>query len=143
MASRTLAQLAHALNVAPSLDAALVALGEALLEVDRAASLALYPYNGRRGLLKDRLTPVANRVVREPVDARLDHLPPAAIAAVGASGEFVELGDRSAEFLRMLGWPAVTDDGALAAQVLRRAHHRALRPRRRALRPRLRPLRRT
>jgi putative methionine-R-sulfoxide reductase with GAF domain len=117
--SRTLPQLAHSLAVAPSLDAALVALGEALLEVDRSASVALFRYNGRRGLLQDRLTPQRNRVVRETVDTRLDHLPPAALAAVGASTEFVDLGDRSVEFLRMLGWPAPAEDGMLSLRGLR------------------------
>jgi putative methionine-R-sulfoxide reductase with GAF domain len=119
MAPRTLPQLAHALHVAPSLDAALVALGEALLEVDRSASLALFQYNGRRGLLQDRLTPAGNRVVREAVDTRLDHLPPAALAAVGASTEFVDLGERSGEYLRLLGWARVDDDAALAVRGLR------------------------
>jgi len=117
--SRTLPQLAHSLNVAPSLDAALVALGEALLEVDRSASVALFRYNGRRGLLQDRLTPQRNRVVKESVDTRLDHLPPAALAAVGGSAEFVDLGDRSVEFLRMLGWPAPADDGMLSLRGLK------------------------
>ncbi|HEU4629398.1 MAG TPA: GAF domain-containing protein [Gemmatimonadaceae bacterium] len=119
MAPRTLPQLAHALHVAPTLDAALVALGEALLEIDRSASVALFRYNGRRGLLQDRLTPAGNRIVREAVDTRLDHLPPAALAAVGASTEFVELGERSGEYLRLLGWANVSPDAALAVRGLR------------------------
>ncbi|HEX6631681.1 MAG TPA: GAF domain-containing protein, partial [Gemmatimonadaceae bacterium] len=119
MAPRTLPQLAHALHAAPSLDAALVALGEALLEIDRSASLALFQYNGRRGLLQDRLTPAGNRVVRESVDTRLDHLPPAALAAVGASTEFVDLAERSGEYLRLLGWSGVDEDAALAVRGLR------------------------
>src|SRR5688500_14952081 len=119
MSSRTLAQLAHALHAAPSLDAALVALGEALLDVDRSASLALYRYNGRRGLLQDRLTPSDDRVVREPVDARLDHLPSTALTAVQAAADWVDLGERSGEFLHLLGWPPVPDDGALALRGLR------------------------
>jgi hypothetical protein len=119
MSSRTLAQLAHALHAAPSLDAALVALGEALLDVDRSASLALYRYNGRRGLLQDRLTPSDDRVVRDTVDARLDHLPSTARTAVQAAADWVDLGERSGEFLHLLGWPPVPDDGALALRGLR------------------------
>ena len=119
MSTRTLAQLAHTLHAAASLDAALVALGEALLDMDRSASVALYRYNGRRGLLQDRLTPSDNRVVRQQVDARLDHLPAPALAAVGASADWVELGERSGEFLRLLGWPPVPDDGVLALRGLR------------------------
>ena len=117
--SRTLPQLAHSLNVAPTLDAALVALGETLLEVDRSAAVALFRFNERRGLLQERLTPQRNRVVRESVDTRLDHLPPAALAAVGSSGEFVDLGERSVEFLRMLGWPAPAEDGMLSLRGLK------------------------
>ena len=41
MSTRTLAQLAHTLHAAASLDASLVALGEALLDLDRSATLAL------------------------------------------------------------------------------------------------------
>jgi hypothetical protein len=114
MSSRTISQLAHALSVAPSLDAALVALGEALLEVDRSATVALFRYDGRRGLLRDRLTPAGTAVVRLPVDARLDHLPPAAHSAVGAAGEFVDLAERSPEYLRLMGWSQPADDALLA-----------------------------
>jgi hypothetical protein len=114
MSSRPLSQLAHALSVAPSLDAALVALGEALLDVDRSATVALYRYDGRRGLLRERITPAGTDVVRLPVDTRLDHLPPSACAAVGSAGEFVDLGERSPEFLRLMGWPQAGDDALLA-----------------------------
>ncbi|HEY0972410.1 MAG TPA: GAF domain-containing protein [Gemmatimonadales bacterium] len=114
MSSRPLSQLAHALSVAPSLDASLVALGEALLEVDRTATVALYRYDGRRGLLRDRLTPTGTDIVRHPIDTRLDHLPPSAAAAVGAAGEFVDLADRSPEFLRLIGWTDAGDDALLA-----------------------------
>lgn len=113
-----MSQLAHALNVAPSLDAALVALGEALLEVDRSATVALFRYDGRRGLLRDRLTPAGSAIVRSPVDARLDHLPPAAHSAVGAAGEFVDLAERSPEYLRLMGWPQPADDALLALRGL-------------------------
>ena len=114
MSSRPLSQLAHALSVAPSLDAALVALGEALLELDRYATVALYRYDGRRGLLRERLTPTGTDIVKNPVDARLDHLPPSAFAAVGAAGEFVDLADRSPEYLRLMGWTQIGEDSLLA-----------------------------
>lgn len=110
MPPKTLANLAHALNVAPSLDGALVALSEALLEVDRGATVTLMRYDGRRGLLRDRLTPAGNAVVRQLVEARLDHLPPAICAAVSAAGDVVDLGEHSSECLRTLGWTAPEDD---------------------------------
>ena len=42
MPPRTLASLAHALAAASDLDAAIVALGEALAEVDRSTELSLF-----------------------------------------------------------------------------------------------------
>lgn len=119
MSTKTLANLSHALNVAPSLDGALVALSEALMELDRTATVALFRYDGRRGLLRDRLTPRGNAIVRQLVEARLDHLPPAICAAVGAAGDFVDLGDDSPESLRLLGWTVPEADSLLALRGLR------------------------
>jgi putative methionine-R-sulfoxide reductase with GAF domain len=90
-----------------------------LLDEDRSASLALYRYNGRRGLLQDRLTPRDDHVVRQQVDARLDHLPAPAVAAVGAAADWVDLAERSGEFLRLLGWPSMPEEGYLALRGLR------------------------
>src|SRR5207253_5507068 len=56
MPPRTLANLAHALTVSDSQDAALQALGEALVEMDRMAQLALIRFDERRGMLRDRVT---------------------------------------------------------------------------------------
>ena len=78
MSIKSLPSLAHALSVAPDLDAALVALGEALAESDRSAIVSVFRYDGRRDMLRERLTPVAERVVRSTVDTTVDHLPPAA-----------------------------------------------------------------
>ena len=61
MPPRTLASLAHALSVAPDLDAALVALGEGLAEIDRSAHVALLRYEGRREMLAERLMRSVNR----------------------------------------------------------------------------------
>lgn len=119
MSSKTLANLSHALNVAPSLDGALVALSEALLDMDRSASVTLFRYDGRRGLLRDRLTPRGNAIVRQLVEARLDHLPPAICSAVGTAGDFVDLGDHSIESLRLLGWTTPDPDSLLALRGLR------------------------
>lgn len=119
MPPKTLANLAHALNVAPSLDGALVALSEALLEVDRGATVTLMRYDGRRGLLRDRLTPAGNAIVRQLVEARLDHLPPAICAAVTAAGDFVDLAEHSTECLRLLGWPAPDGEALLGMRGLK------------------------
>ena len=55
MAPKTLASLAHALSVAHDLDAVLVALGESLADVDRAAQMALLRFDGKRKMLADAL----------------------------------------------------------------------------------------
>ncbi|MCC7322568.1 MAG: hypothetical protein IT358_01965, partial [Gemmatimonadaceae bacterium] len=47
MSIKSLPSLAHALSVAPDLDAALVALGEALAESDRSAIVSVFRYDGR------------------------------------------------------------------------------------------------
>jgi len=110
MPPKTLANLAHALNVAPSLEGALVALSDALLELDRSATVTLMNYDARRGLLRDRLTPTGSSVSRQLVEARLDHLPPAIVAGVSGAGEMVDIGEKSSECLRMLGWDCPDDD---------------------------------
>jgi len=118
MSTRALPSLAHALGVAPDLDATLVALGEALIDGDRSAILALFRYDGRRQLLKDRLTPVGDKVTRAPVDTTIDHLPPAVRAMVTNGGQFVDLGDKSTEVARLLGITPFADGGLLSLRGL-------------------------
>ena len=118
MAPRTLASLAHALNVAPDLNAALVALGEGLGEVDRAAQLALLLYDGRRDMLAERLVPSGGAVTRIPLQTTFDHLPAPVRALVTAGAQFVDLGDRSAEYARLLSFPPIADGGLLALRGL-------------------------
>jgi putative methionine-R-sulfoxide reductase with GAF domain len=114
MPPRTLASLAHALCVAPDLDAALVALGESLADIDRAAHLALLRYDGRREMLRERLTPSGGRVTRSQVETTFDHLPAAIRRSVSGGAQFAELGDRSEEFARLFGLRPMTDGGLLA-----------------------------
>ena len=119
MAPRTLASLAHALSVAPDLEAALVALAEGLAEIDRSAHLALLRYDGRREMLADRLTPHGGKVVRTTVETTFDHLPPVVRMAVAGGGQFVDLGDQSQEYARLLGLPAMADGGLLTLRGVR------------------------
>lgn len=119
MPPRTLASLAHALSVAPDLDAALVALGEGLAELDRAAHLALLRYDGRREMLRDRLTPTGGTVEQGLVETTFDHLPPKVRMAVAAGGQFVDLGDQSEEFGRLFGLRTQAEGGSLALRGLR------------------------
>ena len=118
MSTRSLPALAHALSVAPDLDAALVALGESLAESDRSATLGLLRYDARRDMLRERLTPAAGQVVRATVDTTIDHLPPAARVMVANGGQFVDLGDRSLEYARLFGLTPFADGGILALRGL-------------------------
>jgi putative methionine-R-sulfoxide reductase with GAF domain len=116
--SRSLASLAHALHVATDLDTALVALGEALADGDRSASLALLRYDGRRQMLRERITPAGGRVERIVVDTTFDHLPANIRTLVSSGGRFVDLGDRSAEYARLFGLTAFADGGILSLRGL-------------------------
>ena len=118
MTTRSLPSLAHALSVAPDLDASLVALGESLAEADRSAVIGLFRYDGRRSMLRERLTPVDGVVTRATVDTTVDHLPPAARAMVANGGQFVDLGDKSVEYARLFGLTPFADGGILSLRGL-------------------------
>ncbi|MBL8958737.1 MAG: GAF domain-containing protein [Gemmatimonadetes bacterium] len=118
MSTRSLPSLAHALSVAPDLEAALVALGESVVEADRTAVLSLLRYDGRRSILRDRLTPSGGQVATTRVDTTIDHLPPAVRAMLANGGQFVDLGDKSAEYARLLGMTAFADGGVLSLRGL-------------------------
>ena len=118
MSTRNLPSLAHALSVAPDLDASLVALGEALAEFDRTAHVGLVRYDGRRELLRDRLTPAGGRVVSIPIETTFDHLPAPVRAQVSSGGQFVDLAEKSAEYARLFGLTAFADGGILSLRGL-------------------------
>ena len=118
MPPRTLATLAHALTVTASQDGALLALGEAHAEVDRYAHLALVRFDARHGMLCERTTagPTESTVVR--LDTTFDHLPSRERGAIAAGGQFVDFGDRSDEFARLLQLPGLGELGWLAVRGL-------------------------
>ena len=119
MAPRSLASLAHALGATSDLDGALVALGECVTEMDRSASLALLRYDGRREMLRERLTPVAGRVERTEVETTFDHLPAPVQMKVAAGGQFVDLAERSGDYARLFGFTHTLDGGVMALRGLR------------------------
>ncbi len=119
MAPRTLASLAHALAVSPDLDAALIALGEGLAEIDRSAHIALLRYDGRREMLSERLTPAGASIERSTVDTTFDHLPGNVRLPVAAGGEFVDLAEASQQYARLLGMPPLSEGGLLSLRGLR------------------------
>ncbi len=70
-------------------------------------------------MLRERITFAASDgsgVVREALDASLEHLPGALRAAIASGGRFVELGDRSGEIAALIGMPVAERRRALAAR---------------------------
>jgi len=113
MPPRTLASLAHALTVSASPDEALVALGEALAEVDRFAQLALIRFDERRGMLTERMLLANGRPEAIAIDTTFDHLPSRERAAITSGGQFVDFGDNGDEFGRLFQLPSFGEAGWL------------------------------
>ena len=118
MPPRTLASLAHALGAAPDVGAALVALAEALAELDRGATVSLLTYDERRALLSQRLVPIGGHTDRAPLDASLEHLPTQLRLGIMSGGRFVDLGERSPEVSRLLTL-ALPAEGTLSLRGIR------------------------
>lgn len=102
MPPRTLASLAHALTVAPTVESALRALGESLMELDRDARLALVRFDQRRALMTDSMVVIGESVESLKVDTTFDHFPAREREAIAAGGAFADFGDSSDEFARLL-----------------------------------------
>lgn len=118
MPPRSLASLAHALGATSDLDGALIALGECLAEFDRGASLALLQYDARREMLRERLSPNGAEVARSQLETTYDHIPEPLRSKVTAGGQFVDVTDKSADYARLMGFPA-QDGGMLALRGIR------------------------
>jgi putative methionine-R-sulfoxide reductase with GAF domain len=119
MPPRTLASLAQTLTIAPDLDTAVLALAEALAEVDRVAQLAVVRFDAKRGMLRERLTPVNATVDHKALDTTFDHLPSRERAAVGAGGTFVDFAERSDDVANLLGLAPIPDGGWLGLRGMR------------------------
>ncbi len=119
MPPRTLAALAHALSVAPDLDAALLALADAAAEVDRFAQIALVRFDAKRGMLVDRLVPSGDGVTRQPLETTFDHLPTRERIAVAAGSGFVDFGDHSDEYAPLFALDKLPDVGWLSLRGIR------------------------
>jgi putative methionine-R-sulfoxide reductase with GAF domain len=118
MPPRTLASLAHALTVAGNRDTALHALGEALAEVDRYAHLALIGFDGRRGMLLDRVLVTGGRTNTVSLETTLDHVPTRERLAIVAGGQFLDFGDSGDEFARLFQIPSLGEPGWLSIRGL-------------------------
>lgn len=124
MPPRTLASLAHALAAASDLDVALVALGEALAEVDRSARIALISFDARRQMLAERRSPNGSRVEKVRVETTFDHLPVRVRVPVSAGGQFVDVGDDSDDYARLFGIASsLTEEGLLAVRGIQTDGH--------------------
>lgn len=119
MPPRTLASLAHALSASSSLDAALVALGEALEDIDRSARIALMRYHPRKKMLRDALVPNATGGVdKVAIGTAFEHLPPKFRNEIVHGGRFADFGDDSEQYARLLGLSDSVDGGMLALRGL-------------------------
>ena len=126
MPPRTLSSLAHALGAASDLDAALVALGEALSDVDRSAVVALFTFDARAQILRERLTPEGSVVTRVRTETTLDHLPTRIRTQISSGGQFADLGEQSDEYGRLLGISgALSEEGLLALRGVQTDGHLA------------------
>jgi putative methionine-R-sulfoxide reductase with GAF domain len=114
MPPHTLASLAHALSAANDLDTAFVALAEGLAETDRESVVALLRVDAKSGLLRERLLATEERIDRLPLETALAQFPKAFQQKIAAGGTFVDFGDESPEFGRMLGMPTSPEGGLLA-----------------------------
>jgi putative methionine-R-sulfoxide reductase with GAF domain len=114
MPPHTLASLAHALSAANDLDTAFVALAEGLAETDRESIVALLRVDAKSALLRERLLATEEKIDRLPLETSLAQFPKAFQQKIAAGGTFVDFGDESPEFGRMLGIPDSAGGGLLA-----------------------------
>ena len=103
MPIRTLDSLAHALGAATTFDAALVALSEAVADVDRDATITWCRVDLKRAMIVERREPAAGGVQVSPLDMAVDQFPRSVVASVSAGGTFVDVGEEAAAFAGMLG----------------------------------------
>src|SRR3972149_3548775 len=114
MPESTLASLAHALAAAPRLEAGFIALAEGMAEVDRAVVVAYLPFDARDGKLVECLTWDQGTVARTPLEVALRQFASAVVQRVQAGGTFVDVGEESDTFARMLQLPPLGESGDLA-----------------------------
>jgi len=77
--------------------------------------VSLLRFDARRQLLRERITPDNGRIARSRVDTTFDHLPSYVRAEITAGGRFVDLGEQSQEYARLLGFGGSQQDDALLA----------------------------
>jgi hypothetical protein len=131
MTVKSLPALAADLTLAPSASAALQAVHDELSGADRHTGFVLLTVDPRRNALVNRRLIADERGADPTIPAHallaLDHLPPVVQYAVLAGQRFVDVGDQSSQYARLLGVEAggvgtfrlllkgIVFEGALAA----------------------------
>jgi hypothetical protein len=106
MSSKGLPGFANLLATASDLSDALAALYEEAADSDRAAVVALLRNDPRRDLFVERFLADSGGVQREDIAVAFDHLPAQVRKRVSTGQAFVEFGDQSTDFMKLLGLPA-------------------------------------
>ena len=100
--------------MAPDVGACLVALGEGLAELDRAAQVALLVYDPRREMLRERLMPAGGKVDRVSIETTFDHLPGSVRVPISRGGTFVDLTEQTLEWARLFRLAPMAEEGLLS-----------------------------
>ncbi|HEX3868054.1 MAG TPA: hypothetical protein VHV78_14930, partial [Gemmatimonadaceae bacterium] len=109
------------MTVSTSEEAALDALADALVEIDRSAKLAFITFDVRRDMLCERrliTTPDDESRTVVELNTTFEHLPPKQRASIAAGGQLVDFGDAAEEFARLLHMPALGEPGWLSVRGL-------------------------
>lgn len=113
MSSRGLPGFANSLSTASEISAALGALYEEAADSDRSAAVALLRNDPRRDVFVERVIADSAGLRRDEIAIAFDHLPAQVRKRVAGGQAFVEFGDQSADFMKLLGLPA--SEGATLA----------------------------
>jgi hypothetical protein len=119
MPPRTLASLAHALSLATDVDGALIALSDALTELDRFAQLAWVRVDARHGMMRERLIATGRNIDVAHLETTLDHLPSRERATIDTGGAFADFTEGSDEYARLFALKKPEEGGLLAIRGLR------------------------
>ena len=119
MPPHSLGSLAHALGAANDLDAAFVALAGGLAETDRDARVAFLRIDAKGAMVRERLLVANGAIERGGLETSLAQFPKSVAQPLAAGGAFVDFGDESPEFSRMLGLTQVLEGGYLALRGIR------------------------
>lgn len=106
MTAKGLPGFANSLTSVSDLPDALGALYEEVADSDRTAVVALFRNDPRRDLLVERFVADSNGVQRDDIAVAFDHLPAQVRKRVASSQAFVEFGDQSTDFMKLLGLPS-------------------------------------